>query len=59
MISRNRGLVHLAACTAKWVALWMVLSAWFVAAQSSWQAEWEKTLRTAEAGAVCPVWLLL
>jgi 1,2-phenylacetyl-CoA epoxidase PaaB subunit len=49
MISRNRGFVHLAASTAICVALWIVWSAPFVAAQSSWQAEWEKTLRTAEA----------
>ena len=49
MISRNRGFVNLAACTAIWVALWIVSSAPFVAAQSSWQAEWEKTLRAAEA----------
>ena len=49
MISRNRDFVHLAACTATCLALWIVLSAPFVAAQSSWQAEWEKTLRAAEA----------
>ena len=49
MISRNRGFVNLAACTAICVALWIVWSAPFVAAQSSWQAEWEKTLRAAEA----------
>jgi hypothetical protein len=49
MISRNRGFVNLAACTAICVALWIVWSAAFVAAQSSWQAEWEKTLRAAEA----------
>ena len=49
MISRNRGFVNLAACTAIFVALWIVSSARFVAAQSSWQAEWEKTLRAAEA----------
>jgi hypothetical protein len=47
MISRNR--VHLAARTAIWVALWMVLCAPFAAAQSSWQAEWEKMLRAADA----------
>jgi hypothetical protein len=46
MISRNR--VHLAACTAICVALW-IWSVPFVAAQSSRQAEWEKTLRAAEA----------
>ena len=49
MISRNRGFVNLAACTAIWVAMWIVWSVPFVAAQSSWRAEWEKTLRTAEA----------
>jgi hypothetical protein len=49
MISRNRGFLHLAACTAIWVALWIVWSVPFVAAQSSWQTEWEKTLRAAEA----------
>jgi hypothetical protein len=48
-ISRNRGFVNLAACTAISVALWMVWSVALVAAQSSWQAEWEKTLRAAEA----------
>jgi hypothetical protein len=47
MISRNRGFVNLAACTAIWVALWIVWSVPFVAAQSSWQTEWEKTLRAA------------
>src|SRR5262245_8000927 len=49
MMSRNRGFVHLTACTAIWVVLWMVSSVPFAAAQSSWQAEWEKTLRAAEA----------
>ena len=49
MISRNRGFVNLAACTAICVALWIVGSVPFVAAQSSWQAEWEKTLRAADA----------
>jgi hypothetical protein len=49
MISRNHGFVNLAACTAICVALWVVSSVPFVAAQSSWQAEWEKTLRAAEA----------
>ena len=49
MISRNHGLVNLAACTAICVALWIVSSVPFVAAQSSWQTEWEKTLRAAEA----------
>jgi len=49
MFSRNRGFVHLAASTAIWVALCVVLSAPFAAAQSSWQAEWGKTLRAAEA----------
>src|SRR4029434_10869238 len=49
MIWRNRGFMNLAACTASCVALWIVWSAAFVAAQSSWQAEWEKTLRAAEA----------
>jgi hypothetical protein len=49
MISSNRGFVHLAACTAICVALWILLSVPFVAAQSSSQAEWEKTLRAAEA----------
>jgi hypothetical protein len=47
MTSRNRGFVHLVACTAICVAL--VLCAPFAAAQSSWQAEWEKTLRATEA----------
>ena len=42
MISRNRGFVHLAACTAICATLWIVLSVPFVAAQSSWQVEWEK-----------------
>ena len=42
MILRSRGFVNVAACTAIWVGLWMVLSAPFAAAQSSWQAEWEK-----------------
>jgi hypothetical protein len=41
--------VNLAACMAICVALWIVWSVPFVAAQSSWQAEWEKTLRAAEA----------
>jgi hypothetical protein len=49
MISRNRGFVNLAACTAICVALWIVWFSPFAAAQSSWQAEWEKTLRAAEA----------
>src|SRR6266550_2187506 len=49
MISRNHGFVNLAACTAICVALWIVSSVPFVAAQSSWQAEWDKTLRAAEA----------
>ena len=49
MISRNRGFVNPAACTAICVALWILLSVPFVAAQSSWQAEWEKTLRAADA----------
>jgi hypothetical protein len=49
MISRNGGFVNLAACTAICVTLWIVSSVPFVAAQSSWQAEWEKTLRAAEA----------
>src|SRR5262249_25479942 len=49
MISRNRGFVNLAACTAICIALGIVGPAAFVAAQSSWQAEWEKTLRAAEA----------
>jgi hypothetical protein len=49
MISRNRGFVNLATCTAIFVALWIASSARFVAAQSNWQAEWEKTRRTAEA----------
>ena len=48
MISRNRGFVNLA-YTAISVALWIVWSVPFAAAQSSWQAEWEKTLRAAEA----------
>ena len=48
MDSRNRGFVNRAACTAICVALWIVWSVSFVAAQSSWQAEWEKTLRAAE-----------
>ena len=47
MISCNRGLVNLAAWTAICMALWIVSSAPFAAAQSSWQAEWEKTLRAA------------
>src|SRR5262245_45882670 len=60
MISRNLGLVKLAACTAIGVALWIVGSVPFAAAQSSWQAEWENTRRAAEAeGAVYPVRLLL
>jgi len=37
MISRNRGFVNLAACTAICVALWIVWSVPFVAAQSNWQ----------------------
>jgi iron(III) transport system substrate-binding protein len=45
---RNHGFVRLTACTAICVALWVVSAAPFVAAQSSWQAEWEKTLRAAE-----------
>ena len=49
MISPNRGFVNLAGCTAICVALGIVSSVPFVAAQSSWQAEWEKTLRAAEA----------
>ena len=49
MISRNRGFVNLAACTAICVALWIGWSVPFVAAQSSWQVEWEKTLRAADA----------
>src|SRR5438046_10665132 len=49
MISRNHGFVNLAACTAICVALWIVSSVPFVAAHSSWQAEFEKTLRAAEA----------
>jgi hypothetical protein len=49
MISRSRGFVHLTACTAICVALWIVWSVPFAAAQSSWQAELEKTLRAAEA----------
>ena len=49
MISRNRAFVNRAACTAACVALWIVSSVPFVAAQSSWQAEWEKILRAAEA----------
>src|SRR5262245_4964085 len=49
MISRNRRFVNLAASTAIGVALWIVWSAPFAGAQSSWQAEWEKTLRAAEA----------
>ena len=47
MISCNRGFVHVTACTAICVALWIVWSAPFVAVQSSWQAEWEKALRAA------------
>jgi len=47
MISNNRGFMNLVACTA--IALWIVWSVPLVAAQSSWQAEWEKTLRAAEA----------
>jgi hypothetical protein len=54
MISRNRGFVNLAACTAIWV-VWIVWSAPFVAAQSSWQADWGKTLRAAEADAVMKI----
>jgi hypothetical protein len=46
---RNRGFMNLAAGTAICVALWMVLSAPFVAAQASWHAKWEKTLRAADA----------
>jgi hypothetical protein len=34
MISRNRGFVNLAACTAIFVALWIVWSVPFVAVQS-------------------------
>src|SRR6185295_4478312 len=49
MISRNPSFVNRAAGTAICVALWLVSSVPFVAAQSSWQAEWEKTLRAAEA----------
>ena len=49
MISRNHGFVNLAVRTVICVALWIVSSVRFVAAQSSWQAEWEKTLRAAEA----------
>jgi len=49
MISNNRGFMNLVACTAIYVALWIVWSVPLVAAQSSWQAEWEKTLRAAEA----------
>src|ERR1043166_25415 len=49
MILRNHDFVNLAACTAIGVALWVVSSVPFVDAQSSWQAEWEKTLRAAEA----------
>jgi len=52
MVSRNHGFVHLVACTAICVALWMVLSAPFAGAQSSWQAVWEKTLRAAEADSI-------
>ena len=49
MISRNRGFVNLAAGTAISVALWIVWSVPLVAAQSSWQVEWKKTLRAADA----------
>jgi hypothetical protein len=49
MISRNHGFVNLGACAAICAALWIVSFVPFVAAQSSWQAEWEKTLRGAEA----------
>jgi len=49
MILRNHGFVNLGACTAICVALWIVSSVPFVPAQSSWQAEWGKTLRAAEA----------
>src|SRR5690348_10403007 len=49
MISRNPSFVNLATCTAICLALWLVSSVPFVAAQSSWEAEWEKTLRAAEA----------
>jgi hypothetical protein len=49
MISRNRAFVNFAACTAICVTMWIVSSAAFVAAQSSWQAEWQKTLRAADA----------
>ena len=49
MSSRNRSFVNLAACTAICVALWIVWSVPFVAAQSSWLAQWEKTLRAADA----------
>jgi hypothetical protein len=48
MISRNRGFVNLAACTAICVTLGIVWSVPLVAAQSSWQADWEKTLRAAD-----------
>ena len=49
MLLPNRGFVNRAACTAIGVALWIVSFVPLVAAQSSWQAEWEKTLRAAEA----------
>lgn len=49
MISRNRAFVNRAAFTVACVALWIVSSVAFVAAQSSWQTEWEKTLRAGEA----------
>jgi hypothetical protein len=49
MIWRNRGFVNLAARTAICVALWIVSFVPFAAAQSSWQAQWGKTLRAAEA----------
>ena len=49
MISRNPSFVNLATCTAICLALWLLSSVRFVAAQSSWEAEWEKTLRAAEA----------
>jgi hypothetical protein len=47
--------VRLAACTAICVALWIVWSVRFVTAQSSWKADWEKTLRAAEADAVMKI----
>jgi hypothetical protein len=51
MISRNRRFVHLAACTAIRCRAVDRRSAPFAAAKSSWQPEWEKTLRAAYAGA--------